>query len=354
MAYIELGLTSASSIAVDPLNPNTLYATSAGALRRSTDGGVTFSALKLPSSQLDALAISPVNDQILYAGTFNQGTLKSTNGGATWTTANGSLTGSNGEFAATGIWIDPTMPNVLLANINGNFYRSADSGASWQLLYSPLTAVGVTFDSVNSGTLYVTTYSDNANFKSTDHGQTFTVLATPGPFGAILADPNHPGRLLGDGLGEIYESDNGGSTWIPKMNLGFENSSFFFADWANGFIYAVVAPSGIVRISSDLQTFTPVGPPALGNLNGVAVANGHVYVASSSSRDVYVTKLDPLGNIVYSTYFGGERGRQSRDRNDGGQIGKCLRDGDDDFAGFPRSPAKGAYAPTCVPPSCSN
>ncbi len=77
-AYVQLGLLSASSIVVDPLNANTLYATSSGKLLRSTDGGQTFSTLTLPSSSVFVLAINPANDLILYAGTFDQGVLKST------------------------------------------------------------------------------------------------------------------------------------------------------------------------------------------------------------------------------------------------------------------------------------
>jgi hypothetical protein len=105
--YVELGLTSASFIVVDPLNANTLYSSSTGTLLKSTNGGVTFSALTLPSTQVLIVAINPSNDQILYAGTFDQGTLKSTDGGATWNAANGTLTGSANQFTTEGIWIDP-------------------------------------------------------------------------------------------------------------------------------------------------------------------------------------------------------------------------------------------------------
>ncbi|HEY1759170.1 MAG TPA: hypothetical protein VGG72_27605 [Bryobacteraceae bacterium] len=51
---------------VDPLNAITLYATSSGV------------RLSLPSSEVLDVAINPSNHQILCAGTFDQGTLKST------------------------------------------------------------------------------------------------------------------------------------------------------------------------------------------------------------------------------------------------------------------------------------
>ena len=96
-------------------------------------------------------------------------------------------------------------------------------------------------------------------------------------------------------------------------------------DWANGFLYTVLSSSSIVRISTDLQTVTPVGPPSVGYIASIAVANGHVYFTASGTHDVFVTKLDPSGNVIYSTYFGGG----SDDfciRPRRGPCGKRLRD----------------------------
>jgi hypothetical protein len=114
-AYAVLGLTSAYVVVVDPLNPTTIYASSTGTLMKSTDGGATFSALPLTASEVFGLAINPANDQILYAATLDQGVVKSIDGGATWNAANSGLKSTASPVAASGIWIDPTMPNVLLA-----------------------------------------------------------------------------------------------------------------------------------------------------------------------------------------------------------------------------------------------
>jgi hypothetical protein len=329
-AYTNLGLISATSIVVDPLNPNTLYATSngplpgtgsqsAGGLVRSTDGGVRFNQVPLASFQVLAVAINPLNDQILYAATYDQGVLESADAGATWTAINNGLTAHEGKVAILGVWIDPTTPNVLFANGPGSgltgLVRSADGGASWQTVQT-WQGIGLTqpvslyFDTANPGTLYVTI--NQVPFKSSDHGQTFTAL-TPAPFyvggfSSIISDPNHPGRLLAAGAG-IFESDDGGNSWTQKTTTQFvHNAPPLVPDWANGFLYTLAAPYTVLRISSDLQTTTPVGPPEIGivdGTSGIAVANGHVYVAVNGTRDVYVTKLDPLGNVVYCTYFGG-------------------------------------------------
>jgi len=48
-----------------------------------------------------------------------------------------------------------------------------------------------------------------------------------------------------------------------------------------------------------------VGPPSLQQANALAVAGSSIYMGVAATTDVFVTKLDPQGNTVYSTYFGG-------------------------------------------------
>ena len=303
-AYTALGLNSASFVAVDPQNANTIYAVSNSALLKSTDGGRTFTKLAVPSSQVLILAIDPANDQILYAGTFDQGLFKSTNGGATWTPSNGALQAVQpGEFEFQSIWIDPNNPNVLLASAIGNLYRSADAGANWQTILSETYVTSVAFNAAVPGQVYMTIGQGGAGV-SIDDGQTFTNLATPTGFGVILPDPNHSGRLVASSPGQIYQSSDGGNTWTTAQNLNFiDNDLVFVADWTNGFLYT--AGQSVVRITTDLQTVMPVGPATTGYISSIAAKNGIAYVALQGTRDVYVTKLDPSGNIVYSTYYGG-------------------------------------------------
>jgi uncharacterized protein (TIGR03437 family) len=340
-AYTALGLTSAQSVTVDPQNANTLYATSSGALLRSTDGGVTFAPLTLPSSQIATLAINPASDSILYAGTFDQGILKSTDGGATWNSSNGGLTGSKNQFTAEGIWIDPAAPGTLYANLNGDLVRSADGGASWRTVLVMPNVLSLTFDPKTAGVIYAAAFG--GDFKSIDDGLTFVNFLTPTAFATILPDPNQPGRLLASGGNQIFESDDSGSTWTAK-NLGLAaNPLLLTADWASGFLYVALSTNAIVRITADLRTITPAGPPALGYVTGIAVGNGHAYVAVAGTHDVYVTKLDAAGNVVYSTYFGGSA-EDNATAMVVDQAGNVYVTGSTGSLDFPVT--KGAYAST--------
>ena len=287
---------------------------SSDSLMRSGDGGATFSKVSVPQHvSFSTLAIDPTNDQILYAGTSDKAIVfKSTDGGVTWAASNGTLQPTQGTLWFQNIWIDPTSPNIIFANIYAtNGFHSKHGQREPVGRLSPCFPALVTFrlDPANRrNALYVTFYNGLTAYKSTDHGQSFTGHHCPRDLRDDSCRPeDRPGRLVSAGSGGFFESLDGGSTWTQKPKLPtFFGGSFIAPDWATGFIYvAITSPYSVVRISSDLQTVTPVGPPALGFISGLAVSIGRVYVASNGSRDVYVTKLDPQGNLVYSTYFGG-------------------------------------------------
>jgi photosystem II stability/assembly factor-like uncharacterized protein len=179
-SHAALGLTSASFVVTDPLNPSTLYAGSNGTLVGSLDGGATFAALALPSSQVQALVVNPLNDQILYAGTSDQGILKSIDGGLPGMPQPASLAHFHTESRwALRRWIDPTMTNILFAVVGANhgLWRSTDGGLTWQG-YSAISFLSaISFDAAALGVLYGV--NGSTVLKRTDHGATFTLISTP-------------------------------------------------------------------------------------------------------------------------------------------------------------------------------
>jgi photosystem II stability/assembly factor-like uncharacterized protein len=74
------------------------------------------------------LAVDPSNPSIVYvAYNFGQ-VLKTTNGGATWTT----LTAGPGFSATAAVAVDPTLTSVVWAgDAVGHMFRSTDGGTSW-------------------------------------------------------------------------------------------------------------------------------------------------------------------------------------------------------------------------------
>jgi uncharacterized protein (TIGR03437 family) len=308
-AWTALPLASAQSIAPVSGNPNMLYAATGSAGLKSTDGGQTWSTLPIPSTSVLTIAIDPSNSNTLYAGSSGQGAFKSTDGGATWTAIDTGLqAGHNNQIFVSQFWIDPNHPNVVFANSGGNngAVISANGGVSWTAVPNLSVLPNIWFDK-SPGVIYAT--NGQTAFKSVDDGQTWSVLAqVPGGTSqngemlSITSDPNYPGALALAFSGALFTSSDDGATW-PIREMVQINYPGITPDWANGALYASSGPSGGIVWINDAARH--VGPPALAQVNQIAVANGQVYVAVSASNAVFVTKLDSSGNIVYSTYFGG-------------------------------------------------
>ena len=304
--YTRVGLNSVvSSLAGDPKNASVFFAVSSGSGVKSVDGGNTWTPLAIPSSQIVQFAVDPGNDQNVYAVAFDGGFFKSVDGGATWNPINNGLAActacsvDTGYFFARGIWIDPNS-SAIYGYYNTSLARSGDGGASWQAVGPNTNGFNVYFEAPKPGVVYIF-MSNFGPLKSTDGGLTFQGVNIP--VNSIFADPGQPGRLLGNGAGGVFESDDDGVTWALQLKIA--GPGIIAADWANRVLYGANTPSGIVQISSDLKTVTPVGPAKVAAA-GLLVSGGHVYVPSSGGHNAFVTKLDPLGNVIYSTYFGGD------------------------------------------------
>ena len=149
---VGLGSNNIRALAVDPNNPNVLYAsTDVPQLLKSTDGGATWSQINngLPTTySIGTIAIDPSNSNIVYAGGGEAsqtvtGLFKSTDGGMTWTFA---TIGINPvDFSGfppavvVDIAINPANPSILYAAIGvhcGEVYKSTDGAGTWTRLSS--------------------------------------------------------------------------------------------------------------------------------------------------------------------------------------------------------------------------
>ena len=80
---------------------------------------------------------------ILYAGTYDGGVFKSTNGGENWSAVNTGLTLTDVDVDA--LAIDPTTPTTLYAGISygGGVFKSTNSGENWSAVNTGLAHTDV-------------------------------------------------------------------------------------------------------------------------------------------------------------------------------------------------------------------
>lgn len=251
LGYWGISSGRATSVAVDPTNPEIAYlGTAGGGVWKTTDGGKNWNPVsdQEVSLAIGSLAIDPSNPLIIYAGTGEQdfsvdsyygaGILKSTDGGQTWANIQTSFGYPSGGIGA--IAIQPGHTNVLLAAAAGSgVQRSTDSGMTWTPVLTGSDATAVVFDPSNGSIAYaglgaIFGSSKNALYKSTDGGVTWTLLggglppvigrvglahdpATTGVVYAAIADSLSagPGQT---GISGIYKTTNGGTTWSRIYN----------------------------------------------------------------------------------------------------------------------------------------
>lgn len=118
----------------------------------------------------------------------------------------------------------------------------------------------------------------------------------------------------------------------------------------------VLAPLCCGQSQSAFRWIAEVDGSGSGQLAGLgADAQGNVYLAGTTrspnsvkGADAFVTKLDPSGNIVYTTYFGGSADEYATAMAVGAD-GSVYVAGNTTSTDFPTTP--GAYAPSAPSPS---
>ena len=164
------------TLAIDPLNPSTLYAGGDCAVFKSTNGGVNWVPTLVTSYGL-ALAIDPTDPSIIYAGTWGFGIYKSTAGGWPWTNFNSGLT----NLFITVLAIDPTNPSIMYAGTWYGVFKSSPAGSVSLLVSKSGTGDGKVTSNpsgIDCGSTCAETY---------EQGSTVTLTATPSS-GSIFTD----------------------------------------------------------------------------------------------------------------------------------------------------------------------
>lgn len=182
---------SITSVLIDPVDNNIVYAGSyGGGVLKSVDKGTTWfrSSAGIPPEgmAIQSLGLIPSFPNVVFAGTNGNGLYRSTDYGESWTKV-GAAFGTNAvyEFA-----FDPRNPNVIytvtrITNINvcqglrGALYRSEDAGLNWTFLrYGDVAGTcadywyDVDVSPWNSNTVYLP-YHEHGNYRSTDYARTF-------------------------------------------------------------------------------------------------------------------------------------------------------------------------------------
>jgi photosystem II stability/assembly factor-like uncharacterized protein len=265
----------AISVALNPLNPNTLYIGSAsGGLWRSYSAGVAgdWRQVKLgyPALGIGAIVIDPTDTNVIYLGTgevygyqaanggvtlrtlrgsYGIGILKTTDGGETWTK---SLDWSyNNQSGVEAMKMNPLNHNTLWAATTEGLYKSVDAGHSWNVVVAVELGEDIMINPLDTNKIMVSfgdLNSPQTGIYRTLNGGSFWSKAN--------AIPAFTGKarleLYGASPNVVYASVGADST---LDNGGLWRSTDFGSTWT-----LLCSPLGLFQVQGWYSHFVAVNP----------------------------------------------------------------------------------------------
>ncbi len=263
----HMGLPDSERIAqiiVDPKNGDTVYAAVPGklwsdsadrGLYKTTDGGKNWD-LVLKGGNLSTgastIALDPADPNIVFAGLWDfrrkgwtfrsggdgpdqpsgSGLFRSADGGTTWTeiTAESNKGFPKKPFGRIAVAIAPSNAKRVYAFVESTksaLFVSDDAGATWEqrdqsswMVWRPFYFANLIVDPKNADRLFKT---DGPLIVSGDAGKSFSVVGgfvgMHGDVHDLWIDPTNPQTVIAGDDGGMWYSYNGGSKWWKGDNL---------------------------------------------------------------------------------------------------------------------------------------
>ena len=214
---------------------------------RSADGGRTWEErngnLGDYARNINAMAVHPLNSDIVYIGTLRSGLYRTTDGGRSWMMKNKGLIGSDVRSLA----IDRDDPRAIYAGLGegAGICKSTDGGDNWvpigngiEIICPPaLLPLGKVQQDVSF-------QEPRTVISSTDYAIQWSVITS------ILIDPARPETVYVSDLATgVYRSKDGGKLWTPINNgLSTKAVTDMSISTDGNTVYAATSGEGVFRL----------------------------------------------------------------------------------------------------------
>lgn len=295
--------TIVRSIALHPSTPGTAYAVAThvgvehrfGGIVRTTDAGASWTPLgnAFPSFAEYVLRLDPTTPTTMYAAVAYHGVWKSTDAGASWTLSQSGLPGIGDDRQFRALTLDPTMPSTLFLGSyrhTGFVYRSTDAGATWATTMER-NIHDLAFD---AGSGILVAGASGGPYVSVDDGDTWVDIDTIHGYTAysVAVDPTHPDTIYyGGQYDRVYRTTDGGATW-DRHDAGLAGrrvTSLVIDPAPPGTVYAATWGGGVARSNDGGVTWTPINdglPAARVSELAIDPTNRHVLWAATEGGGV--------------------------------------------------------------------
>ncbi len=345
-----------SSIAVDSANPNRVFVAALGdvyksgadrGIYRTVDGGKTWQKVLYtdPRTGASSIAIDPGNPNVIYAGMWegwrnayhltsggpNDGIYESTDGGDRWARlqGHGLPSGVTGRIALAFAPSNPRRVYALIESAQGSLWRSEDAGATWSLVNSshrinqrPFYFTSLAVDPKDENHVY---FMSVQIWESNDGGKSTHMVKRPSGFGddhQMWIDPANSARLIVAGDDGVATSLDRGKTltWKP-MPI----AQSYHVDTDDRVPYTIC--------SEDQDAGSACGPS--NSLEDEGIAPGRFfYAGGGESGWIVFDRAD--SNVIYGSGYEGSVTHYDRRTKETQQINVWP----EDAMGWPAAPLK--------------
>ncbi len=312
-------------IVIHPANANIVYVAAQGKLWgpneergvfKTTDGGKTWTKVLYinPDTGVNDIAMDPLNPDTLYAAAYQRrrtafgfngggpgsGIYRTTDGGLTWKKLTNGLPKT--EMGRIGLDVYRKNPNVVYAVVESEepgIYRSDDKGENWVKMSNtnarPMYFSQVRVDPNNDQRIW----EAGVNMAySEDGGKTFVtnrVTRIHVDFHAIWIDPANSENMIVGCDGGIHFSRDGGRSWDAREQIAIGQFYEISYDMAKPY-----------KVCGGLQDNSSwCGPSATANIRGITnedwytVAGGDGFYAQIDPEEPWIVYAESQdGNVV--------------------------------------------------------
>lgn len=332
-AWVTLAGGDGGFVAVDPRNPEVIYAEDCGlSIRKSVDGGMRFEPAisGITEAAANFLFVAPFtidqrNPSVLWTG--GSVPWRSVNGAVTWSQAG---TRGPSQRPVSAIAISPRdSDHVLMGTADGYIFHTdgafrADPSTTWTHVRPVAGFVSsIVFSPISDSVVYATcsTFGQPHVLKSADAGHSWIPSDGNGfqalpdvPALSAAIDPHQPSRIyVATDIG-IFVSTNAGTSWaVEHGNIDNVATEYLSIDPRSRSLLAFTRGHGVYRIgldasapppgtlarddySPDFSQLSPTTPalPTQDDYRPVyAAKDGFVPIATYTASDSPVTILGP-------------------------------------------------------------
>ncbi len=319
------------SLALNPQNPNTIYAGSAsGGLWRSYSAGRGAAAWEriatgFPVLGVGAITFAPGDSMVIYIGTgevysnegsgesqaarwlrgtYGLGILKSTDGGTTWTKSlDWAYSQERGVWA---IQVNPQNPNTVWSATTDGIYQSFDAGASWDKVHDVEMAMDLVIHPADTN-IVIATHGNFASpghglYRTTDAGASWSKIdeGVPAVFEgkAVLDISRSNPDVIYASIGNGFSVNSGNATWLCKSTDAGETWSVVSVEdytlWQGWYAHDVaIHPTNPERLF-------------LGGIGMHQSTNGGTTITPISTFEPYIGQIPPGEPEGPPTYLHGD------------------------------------------------